>query len=272
MPELPEVETVMRGMAKAVNGKTIKRVEVYSAKLRMPIPPALAKLGGQTVAKLKRRAKYILMPFKSGRAMILHLGMTGRVTIGEKPREKHDHFKITFTDGTEIVYNDARRFGLVELADGKHLAAHRFFAHLGPEPFDEAFDAGYLLEHLHGRRTAIKIAIMDQQLVVGVGNIYAAEALYRARISPLTPAGDLDRKGALRLIREIRAVLEQSIAAGGSSLRDYVQTDGELGYYQDQWRVYGRAGDKCRTRGCAGHIARVTQGGRSTFYCPDCQK
>lgn len=272
MPELPEVETVMRGMAKAVNGKTIKKVTVYSEKLRLPIPPALARLGGETVTKLKRRAKYIVMPFKDGRALVLHLGMTGRVTIGKKPREKHDHFKIAFTDGTEIVFNDARRFGLVDIAEQKLLPAHRFFAHLGPEPFDAGFDADYLLEKLQGRRTALKIAIMDQQLVVGVGNIYAAEALYRARLSPLMPAGALARAQAARLVREIRAVLEQSIAAGGSSLRDYVQADGELGYYQDQWRVYGRAGEKCRSRGCAGHIARITQGGRSTFHCPDCQK
>lgn len=271
MPELPEVETVMRGMAKAINGKTLKRVEVYSPRLRQPIPPALAQLHDEKVTTLRRRAKYIIVPFKSGRALVLHLGMTGRVTIDPQEKEKHDHFKMVFSGGTEIVFNDARRFGLVDVTDEAHLARHRFFAHLGPEPFDAAFDAAYLLSQLQGRRTAVKVALMDQELVVGVGNIYAAEALFRARISPLRAGGDITRAEAKKIIAAVHAVLEQSIAAGGSSLRDYVQADGELGYFQDEWKVYGRACEKCLHRGCPGHIARITQGGRSTFYCPDCQ-
>ena len=272
MPELPEVETVMRGMAKAIEKKRIKKVEVYSKRLRTPIPPQLAKIAGETVGKLSRRAKYILVPFNSGQTMVLHLGMTGRVTINPPAPEKHDHFRITFTDGSAIVYNDARRFGLVDLMHKADISTHRFFAHLGPEPFSDDFSAAYLLDRLQDRKTAIKIAIMDQETVVGVGNIYAAEALHRAQISPRRAAGDLNPTETRSLIKHIREVLQQSIDAGGSSLRDYVQTDGELGYYQDEWRVYGRDGDKCLRRRCPGHIARIVQGGRSTFFCPDCQK
>ena len=272
MPELPEVETVMRGLAKVLNGRKIARVDVFSKKLRLPIPPAFKKLAGEQVTKLERRAKYILVPFKSGQMMILHLGMTGRVLIDPTAEEKHDHFKITLTDGRVIVYNDARRFGLVDVCTKADLSRHRLFAHLGPEPFSKDFNASYLCTRLASRKTALKIALMDQEVVVGVGNIYAAEALYRARLSPLMPAGKLTQKYATRLIAETRHVLEQSIKAGGSSLRDYVQTDGELGYYQDSWRVYGRAGLACRRKTCGGTITRITQGGRSTFYCPDCQQ
>lgn len=271
MPELPEVETVMRGMAKAIQKKRIKKVEVYSKQLRTPIPAQLAKISGETVGTLSRRAKYILVPFISGRLLVLHLGMTGRVTINPDQKEKHDHFRIIFDDGTEIVYNDARRFGLVDLAEKADISQHRFFTHLGPEPFSDDFNAAYLLARLQGRKTAIKVAIMDQELVVGVGNIYAAEALHRAQIDPRRATGDITPAETRRLIRQIRIVLQQSIDAGGSSLRDYVQTDGELGYYQDKWRVYGRDGEKCLKRGCTGHIARIVQGGRSTFFCPDCQ-
>lgn len=276
MPELPEVETVMRGMAKAINGKEIAGVDVFSKRLRLPIPPSLKKLSGEKIGKLYRRAKYILVPFETGRVLILHLGMTGRVIIKDSgqsadTREKHDHFAFRFSDGTHIVYNDARRFGLVDISDAASLSTHRFFAHLGPEPFSDAFKADYLCARLQDRRSALKVMLMDQETVVGVGNIYAAEALHRARIDPHMPAGDLTLPQARSLIKQIRIVLQQSIDAGGSSLRDYVQTDGELGYYQDEWRVYGRAGETCLRRGCGGTIARSVQGGRSTFYCPDCQ-
>lgn len=271
MPELPEVETVMRGLARVIEGKKLKKVEVYSKRLRTPISPALARLHDEIVAPLRRRAKYIIIPFTSGRAVILHLGMTGRVTINPPAAEKHDHFKMTFSGGDCIVFNDARRFGLVELTDDKHIEKHRFFAHLGPEPFSPAFTAAFLHKAFARTRSAVKVALMDQRVVVGVGNIYAAEALYRARIDPHLPACALSLKQTGALIRHVRTVLQQSIDAGGSSLRDYVQADGGLGYYQDQWRVYGRAGEKCLRRGCTGHIARSTQGGRSTFYCPDCQ-
>lgn len=272
MPELPEVETVMRGMAKVLNRQRIDSVDVFSKQLRLPIPKALATFAGEQITTLRRRAKYIIIPVKSGRVMILHLGMTGRVTINPEASEKHDHFALTTKSGDRLVYNDARRFGLVEVSDEASIDHHRFFAHLGPEPFSDAFTAAYLRDTLANKRSGIKVALMDQQTVVGVGNIYAAEALYRARINPHMPAGDATPAQLRELVKQVRVVLQQSIDAGGSSLRDYVQTDGELGYYQDQWRVYGRAGDKCARRGCGGHIARSIQGGRSTFYCPDCQK
>jgi formamidopyrimidine-DNA glycosylase len=277
MPELPEVETVMRGLAKAIAGRQLLDVEVYSKRLRLPVPPALARLRNLRIGKLSRRAKYILIPLAGGQSIILHLGMTGRVLIYDKAaraayvRQKHDHFRLNFADGSFVVYNDARRFGLVDLCPSDAIDAHPFFAHLGPEPFDPAFDARSLAAALANRRTAVKVALMDQRLVVGVGNIYAAEALHRAKIDPRRPSGSMTAAETRALVRDIRAVLQQSIDAGGSSLRDYVQTDGELGYYQDQWRVYGRDGEKCLRRGCPGHIARIVQGGRSTFFCPDCQ-
>lgn len=272
MPELPEVETVMRGMAKVVDNQRIADIQLFSKQLRLPIPKELKTFAGEHITRLRRRAKYIIIPVKSGRVMILHLGMTGRVTINPDHSEKHDHFALTMKNGDRLVYNDARRFGLIEVSDEASLPTHRFFAHLGPEPFDDTFSAAYLRDVFSGKRVGIKVAVMDQAVVVGVGNIYAAEALYRARINPYLPAGEATAAQLRELVKQIRIVLQQSIDAGGSSLRDYVQTDGELGYYQDQWRVYGRAGDKCLRRGCAGHIARGVQGGRSTFYCPDCQK
>ena len=271
MPELPEVETVMRGMAKVINRARIDSIDIYTKKLRVPVPKALATFAGEQVTTLRRRAKYILIPVKSGRVIILHLGMTGRVTINPDTREKHDHIAFTLKGGDRLVFNDARRFGLIEVTDEASLPTHRYFAHLGPEPFDDAFNATYLRDTLRKRISAIKVALMDQEVVVGVGNIYAAEALYRARINPHLPACDITDKQLRDIIKQVRIVLQQSIDAGGSSLRDYVQADGELGYYQDQWRVYGRAGEKCLRRGCTGHIARSVQGGRSTFYCPDCQ-
>lgn len=272
MPELPEVETVMRGMAKVINHQKIASIEMLSKQLRLPIPTTLTTFGGETITTLRRRAKYIIIPTTSKRVMIVHLGMTGRVTINPDQREKHDHVIITLKNGDRLVYNDARRFGLIDVSDEDSLEQHRFFAHLGPEPFSDEFSAVYLRDTLANKRIAIKVALMDQSVVVGVGNIYAAEALYRARINPHLPAGDATPTQLRELVKQVRIVLQQSIDAGGSSLRDYVQTDGELGYYQDQWRVYGRAGDKCARRGCSGHIARSIQGGRSTFYCPDCQK
>ncbi len=272
MPELPEVETVMRGMAKVINNRRIAEIDIFSKRLRLPIPRALATFAGEQVTTLRRRAKYIIIPVKSGRVIILHLGMTGRVTINPDTPEKHDHVALTLSNGDRLVYNDARRFGLIDVSDEASIATHRFFAHLGPEPFSDDFTPAYLQETLRTRTTAIKVALMDQETVVGVGNIYAAEALYRARINPHLRACDLTPVQARALVKQVRIVLQQSIDAGGSSLRDYVQVDGDLGYYQDKWRVYGRAGDKCLTRGCTGHIARSIQGGRSTFYCPDCQK
>lgn len=272
MPELPEVETVMRGLARAIKGRRIIKVEQKRKDLRIPFPRDIQSIAGTKVRDLSRRAKYILLHLSDGRDLVIHLGMSGRMTINPAAPDKHDHFILTFDDGTTTVFNDARRFGLVALMPAAGRDAHKLFAHLGPEPFDKAFSAGYLRGMLEGRKSDIKTALMDQRLVVGVGNIYAAEALYLARISPLRKSGSLNAAEAARLVKAVRQVLDKAIAAGGSSLRDYVQADGELGYFQHKWAVYGKEGAACPRRGCDGLIRRTVQGGRSTFYCPDCQK
>lgn len=281
MPELPEVETVCRGLAKAVSGKTLARLELRRKGLRFPFPKGLAqKCAQQRIAAIRRRAKYILIHLTSGNVLIAHLGMSGRMVIAapdEKYKaEKHDHVIFHFTDGTRIVFNDARRFGVLDIAPEKDLPQSRHFAHLGPEPMGDDFTPAYLAAKLAEKKTAIKIAIMDQALVVGVGNIYAAEALFDARIDPARPAHTLKPAEIKKLWAAIRRVLEKAIAAGGSSIRDYVQSDGELGYFQHQWAVYDKEGQKCRGCTCplqkTGGIKRIAQGGRSTFYCPARQK
>lgn len=270
MPELPEVETVMRGLEKALCGKKIKSVAAARKNLRIPFPRDLPSVAGAKVAGFSRRAKYILMHLSSGRTMIIHLGMSGRMTINPGKPEKHDHMTMVMHDGTRVVFNDARRFGLVDLCDTGKIDAHRFFAHLGPEPFDRAFRGAYLHAAFKGRKTAVKIAIMDQRLVVGVGNIYAAEALYIAGIDPRRQACDLSPAENRALAAAVRSVLKKAIRAGGSSLRDYVQADGELGYFQHHWAVYDKGGQRCPKckKPC---IHRITQGGRSTYYCPRVQ-
>lgn len=280
MPELPEVETVCRGLAKSLQGRRIASVGLARKNLRIPFPPGLAKIAGAKVEGVDRRAKYILLRLSTGQTVIMHLGMSGRVTLkaGKEPYapEKHDHMVIGMQDGTRVVFNDARRFGLVTLSRTDALERHRLIKHLGPEPLGKGFDAAYLAHKLKGRKAAVKLAIMDQRIVVGVGNIYASEALFMAGIGPKRKAGSLAKAEIAKLVGAIRAVLEKAIAAGGSSLRDYVQADGELGYFQHQWAVYGRDGKKCK--GCAcdvaktGGIRKITQGQRSTYYCPRKQK
>ena len=260
----------MRGLEKPVTGKRITNVVQSSKKLRVPFPKNLRDIAGQKITHLSRRAKYILMHLSGGQVLIIHLGMSGRMTVNPDQAGKHDHFALELHDGTRIVFNDARRFGLIALADEKSLGVHKFFAHLGPEPFDAAFGSAYLQENFRDKKVAVKLAIMDQRLVVGVGNIYASEALHMARISPMRAAGKIKPAEATALARAVRAVLKKAIAAGGSSLRDYVQADGELGYFQHRWAVYGKAGEKCRA--CKAVIEKTVQGGRSTFYCPQCQK
>lgn len=272
MPELPEVETVVRGLEAAIKGKRIKALETSGANMRQPWPKDVQRVKGQTVERLLRRAKYILMHLSGGDVMVVHLGMSGRMTINPAAKQKHDHMILTFQDGTTVAFNDPRRFGLVALSTEKDLHAHRLFAHLGPEPFDKAFSAPYLAAQLSSKKkTALKVAIMDQALVVGVGNIYASEALFDARISPYLPAAELTEKMAQVLIPSIRKVLDKAIAAGGSSLRDYRQSDGNLGYFQHQFKVYGRAGAACTRKGCGGMIEKTVQAARATFYCPVCQ-
>lgn len=280
MPELPEVETVCRGLARSLEGQKISRVKLARKNLRIPFPPALVKIKNATVKSIGRRAKYILVALDTGQTVIMHLGMSGRMTIKDKNEtytpEKHDHMVIGMQNGTRVVFNDARRFGLVTLAKTAELEKHKLIRHLGPEPLDAVFNADYLAKKLKGRKTAVKITLMDQRIVVGVGNIYASEALFMAGINPGKKAGTLTATQTGKLVGAVRAVLKKAIAAGGSSLRDYVQTDGELGYFQHQWAVYGKDGEKCKGCTCdvkkTGGIRKFTQGQRSTYYCPRKQK
>ena len=280
MPELPEVETVCRGLAKAMAGQKITRVETHRANLRIPFPKNLKEVEGQKVKDIQRRAKYILIHLSGGATLLMHLGMSGRMVIqgnnAEHVVEKHDHMVLHLSNGTRVVFNDPRRFGMVDLVASDAVAQHKFFQHLGPEPFAKEFNAGYLLEKLKKKIPSVKVAIMDQRLVVGVGNIYAAEALFRAGINPKRKAGSIKKPEAEKLIEAIHFVLKAAIKAGGSSLRDYVQADGELGYFQHHFAVYGRTGKACVGCTCdiekTGGIQQITQGGRSTFYCPRKQK
>jgi len=280
MPELPEVETVCRGLAKAMTGQKITRVETRRANLRIPFPKNLKNIEGATVKDIARRAKYILMHLSSGDTLLMHLGMSGRMVIhgnnAEVEDNKHDHMVLHLQNGTRIIFNDPRRFGLVDLAASDAVLAHKFFIHLGPEPFDKTFNAEYLMDEFKGKKPPVKVAIMDQRLVVGVGNIYAAEALFRAGIDPTRPAGKIKKAEAEKLVTSIREVLKEAIKSGGSSLRDYVQADGELGYFQHHFAVYDREGQKCKGCTCkiekTTGIRRITQGGRSTFFCATKQK
>ena len=272
MPELPEVETVMRGLSARMLGRRILRAEVRRPDLRWPMPGNFAaRLTGAHVLSLRRRAKYILMRLDGGDSVLLHLGMSGRLLIrrhGANAAVLHEHVEMTTDDGWQVGFVDPRRFGSIDLVPTADEDAHRLLAGMGPEPLDDGFTADTLAASLAGRRTPIKAALLDQKIVAGLGNIYVCEALFRAGIAPGRLAQEVN---TARLVPEIKATLLEAIAAGGSSLRDYVQPDGELGYFQHAWRVYGREGTPCEDcpgpPGCAG-VARMAQGGRSTFYCP----
>jgi len=276
MPELPEVETVCRGLSRALPGHAVAQVRQNRKDLRIPFPAALGSIRGKKITGIQRRAKYILLHLADQRTMIIHLGMSGRLTIHAKGEkyipEKHDHLVLTLDNGTVVAFNDPRRFGLVDLVKTENLARHRLFSHLGPEPFDKKFNAAYLCEKLKGKKIAVKLAIMDQAVVVGVGNIYAAEALFAAGIDPRLASRSLKPPAVKKLIDSIKKILKSAIKAGGSSLRDYVQTDGAPGYFQHHWAVYDKEGQKCKGCTCdikkIGGVRRITQGGRSTFYCP----
>ncbi len=283
MPELPEVETVCRGLAPVMIGRVIERVELRRAGLRLPFPPGLKEtLEGRRVTGLTRRAKYILVGLE-GRAeatLALHLGMSGRMTVvpdmARYERQKHDHMLLTLETGQGVVFNDPRRFGMALLFAPGEMEAHPSFRPLGPEPLDSAFDSKALKMRLEGKKAAIKLALLDQRVVAGIGNIYACEALYEAKIDPWKEAGSLSVARCAALTASIKAVLTRAIAAGGSSLRDYRQASGELGYFQHSFLVYDREGQacpRCRVGGKKAHtIKRTVQAGRSTFYCPGCQK
>lgn len=280
MPELPEVETVMRGLAARLDGRVIRRAALARGDLRRLIPPGFAEaLTGARVVGFRRRGKYILMHLAQGTSVLIHLGMSGRMAIhgpGETaPAAKHEHLVMETAEGWRIGFIDPRRFGLLDLVPTAEEDRHPLLAGMGPEPLDADFTPARLSAALRDRRTPIKAALLDQRVVAGLGNIYVAEALFRAGIHPERLAETVAGARARRLVPAIKETLTEAIAAGGSSLRDYVQPDGELGYFQHAWKVYGRAGEPCeRCPGpdrCPG-IRRIVQSGRSTFFCAPTQK
>jgi formamidopyrimidine-DNA glycosylase len=277
MPELPEVETIARGLMARLLGKRLLSFKLNRRDLRKPVPPGLkAKLEGRRVIAITRRAKYILFHLEGGGVLIAHLGMSGRLVLADAenapPPARHDHAVLGFEGGVELRFNDARRFGLLDYAAESDLAAHKLFRHLGPEPLAPEFDGARLAGLLKGKKTSIKAALLDQRVVAGLGNIYVSESLYGAGLSPRRLAGRVQGARADELANAIRDVLERAIAAGGSSLRDYVQASGELGYFQHHWAVYGKEGEPCPRCDCRTGIRRIVQGGRSTFYCAKRQR
>jgi formamidopyrimidine-DNA glycosylase len=275
MPELPEVETVRRGLASKMKGRRITRAELRRPDLRRPFPAALAdRLQGARIGALGRRGKYILIELDTDGLLLLHLGMSGRVTAGgaNLPDAPHDHVVLTLDDGTVIRFNDPRRFGLLDYLKRGEAAQHPLLSGLGAEPLEAEFNDAYLSAALAGKMTSIKAALLDQRIVAGLGNIYACEALFRAGVSPRRLAASVGPRRAQRLTVGIKSVLTEAIEAGGSSLRDYVQADGELGYFQHRWAVYGHEGDPCPGCDCGGGVRRIVQSGRSTFFCAKRQR
>ena len=283
MPELPEVETVRRGLMPVMEGGVIARADINRPDLRWPFPERMAaRLQGQGVNALRRRSKYILAELAGGETLLIHLGMSGRMLISGDPlgqfvhdhpaAAKHDHVVLHMASGARVTFNDPRRFGAMDLFPTLEAETHPLLARLGPEPMGNAFDEEYLVAALRARNTPIKSALLDQRIIAGLGNIYVCEALHRAGISPRRRAANIGALRAASLVPIIRDVLRDAIAAGGSSLRDFRRADGELGYFQHSFDVYDREGEPCRKPGCAGTIARVVQSGRSSFYCGGCQR
>ena len=270
MPELPEVETTVRGLAPLLTGERIARLELRRADLRRPFPVDLVqRLTGARITGLSRRAKYGLIATDRDDVMIFHLGMSGRWRLHADGVEPHDHLLLETGSGVRLALNDPRRFGSVDLVRGDAEAGFAPFRTMGPEPLSDAFDGAALAAALAGRKGPVKMLLLDQRVVAGLGNIYVSEALNMAGIAPTAPGGSVDRAAATRLVAAIKAVLDQAIAAGGSSMRDFLHPDGKLGYFRNSWRVYGREGAECPA--CGGPVARLVQGGRSTFHCPACQ-
>jgi formamidopyrimidine-DNA glycosylase len=280
MPELPEVETIVRGLRPRLEGRRLARVVQRRDDLRFPLPARFAeRLTGRRVETIGRRAKYILVHLDRGEVLLCHLGMSGRMVLVDRPEQplaRHDHIVLTTEDGCQIRFNDARRFGAMDLIDAARLDQHWLLKDLGPEPLGNAFNGPALAEKLAGKRTPIKAALLDQKVVAGLGNIYVCEALFDAGLSPRRLAHTVQGRRAERLVAAIRDVLGRAIEAGGSSLRDYVQADGELGYFQHHWAVYDREGTPCPGCRCAlertGGIRRIVQSNRSTFFCPTRQR
>ena len=304
LPELPEVETVRQGLLQGILNKEIEDVLIRRSGLRYPFPEDLATVAGCKIENIRRRAKYLLMDLSDGRVLLSHLGMSGRYTLfssnetaavkpllatvnGGVPVSsfgqttgydgKHDHLEFIFTDGSRAVYTDPRRFGIVDLFHRSQEAEQPLLASLGPEPFDP-WGADDLARRLAGRRTSVKLALLDQKTVVGVGNIYACESLHRAGISPRREAKGLVKtngqptKRLRELVDHIKDVIGEAIEAGGSTLNDFASVDGTLGYFAHQFAVYGREGEPCNKSGCGGVVRRIVQSNRSTFYCPECQR
>ena len=286
MPELPEVETVRRGLEPVLTGARLTRVRQNRPDLRFPFPDRFSeRLEGATVERIDRRAKYLLMPLSTGETWISHLGMTGRFTLdGEQLGEfeeaapvigKHEHVSLCAVRAgttTRVGFADARRFGFMGLIPNAQVETHPWFAALGPEPLGNGFSGTHLAEAFAGRKQNIKVSLLDQRIVAGLGNIYVCEALYRARISPLIAAGKVSRPRLENLAAVVRDVLNEAILAGGSTLKDFANADGGQGYFQHRFDVYGREGKPCLADGCSGVVKRTVQGGRSTFWCPACQK
>lgn len=287
MPELPEVETVRRGLEPVLAGARLARVEARRPDLRFPLPEGFVqRLTGARIEAMHRRAKYLLAPLDRGDTLVMHLGMSGRFEIARPegavrpgdfalanpPDPKHAHIVFETEDGAVVTFYDPRRFGYMDLIPTETLDEHPWFRGLGPEPLEEGFNAGVLAAAFAGRKQGPKTLLLDQRVVAGVGNIYACEALHRARISPFRPAGKIRKDRLERLVESVRTVLEQAILAGGSTLRDHAGVDGALGYFQHRFQAYDREGEPCANPGCRGVIARQVQAGRSTFYCPVCQR
>jgi formamidopyrimidine-DNA glycosylase len=281
MPELPEVETVRRGLIPAMEGRRILRAEVNRPDLRWPLPERMAeRLEGARIERLRRRSKYILADLDRGESLLIHLGMSGRMLVSgvmlgdfhlDHPApQKHDHVVLHMEGGARVTFNDARRFGAMDLVRTDREAAHWLLAGLGPEPLGNSFDEAYLVEALKKRSSPIKTALLDQHVVAGLGNIYVSEVLFRAGIDPRRAASRISAARLARLVPMIRDVLTEAIEAGGSSLRDHRQADGELGYFQHSFRVYDREDAPCPT--CATPIRRIVQSGRSSYFCPACQR
>jgi len=278
MPELPEVETTCRGLASVFEGRRLARVQVRRPDLRIPFPAGLSvTLTGRRIDRVTRRAKYICLYLDDGQVVLAHLGMSGRMTISRRAAQpgRHDHVVFDTEDGTRVFFNDPRRFGLVTLTTENALESHKLLARIGPDPLEEAFTPEVLSFALKDRGMAIKTALLDQRVVAGLGNIYVCEALFRSGISPRRKARTVPGRRAARLVSVIKDVLSEAIAAGGSTLRDYVQPTGELGYFKFSWQVYGREGElcSCDPEGRDGIvIRRIIQSGRSTFFCSRCQR
>ncbi len=297
MPELPEVETVMRGLAPVLVGRRIMAVELRRADLRFPFPENFsAMLQGRQVTGLRRRAKYILASLDDGQCLLVHLGMTGRFTVlSDSPHPgalgefyyksdtpetgsgPHDHVVLTLDNAVRVVYTDPRRFGIMDLFHENASADHKLLKDIGVEPLGNEFSAAYLAQQFHQKSAPLKAALLDQKIIAGLGNIYVSEALHRSGLSPKRKAGTLVRKQGIDsrlddLVRHVRGILNEAIAAGGSTVQDFAGTDGSEGAFQQRFVVYDREGESCLTPGCSGTIRRIVQAGRSTFYCPTCQK